>query len=169
MIDPGETMTLTPAQLAMLLEGIDWRPRAPLAARRRRLRLRQNLTRIGRYAWSRRRRRCVDSGMRFDLDEPAGHVAILHQLVRDMAPAVERPQDRPRSSGSRRSSSAPASQFGRRSERLDPDQLQLGLEDLDADIARVEERSAGDAASDRARSSRPTAQALPDICRARRC
>lgn len=29
-------------------------------------------------------------------------------------------------------------QFGRRSERLDNDQLQLGLEDLDADIARVE-------------------------------
>ena len=30
------------------------------------------------------------------------------------------------------------SQFGRRSERLDHDQLQLGLEDLDADIARAE-------------------------------
>ena len=30
------------------------------------------------------------------------------------------------------------SQFGRRSERLDQDQLQLGLEDLDADVARVE-------------------------------
>ena len=30
------------------------------------------------------------------------------------------------------------SQFGRRSERLDEDQLQLGLEDLDADIARAE-------------------------------
>lgn len=30
------------------------------------------------------------------------------------------------------------SQFGRRSERLDDDQLQLGLEDLDADIARME-------------------------------
>jgi hypothetical protein len=30
------------------------------------------------------------------------------------------------------------SQFGRRAERLDDDQLQLGFEDLDADIARVE-------------------------------
>ncbi len=29
-------------------------------------------------------------------------------------------------------------QFGRRSERLDPDQLALGLEDLGADIARAE-------------------------------
>ena len=29
-------------------------------------------------------------------------------------------------------------QFGRRSERLDDDQLQLGLENLDADLARVE-------------------------------
>ncbi|MFX4778134.1 IS66 family transposase, partial [Acinetobacter baumannii] len=32
-------------------------------------------------------------------------------------------------------------QFGRRSERLDPDQLALGLEDLDADIGRIEESS----------------------------
>ena len=30
------------------------------------------------------------------------------------------------------------SRFGRRSERLDSDQLQLGLEDLDTDIARAE-------------------------------
>ncbi|WP_245322198.1 IS66 family transposase zinc-finger binding domain-containing protein [Bradyrhizobium sp. LTSPM299] len=30
-------------------------------------------------------------------------------------------------------------QFGRRSERLDPDQLALGLEDLDGDIARAQE------------------------------
>jgi transposase len=30
------------------------------------------------------------------------------------------------------------SQFGRRAERLDDDQLQLGFEDLNADIARVE-------------------------------
>ena len=29
-------------------------------------------------------------------------------------------------------------QFGRRSERLDADQLALGLEDLDADVARAE-------------------------------
>ena len=32
------------------------------------------------------------------------------------------------------------SQFGRRAERLDGDQLQLGLEDLNADLARVEAR-----------------------------
>jgi transposase len=31
-----------------------------------------------------------------------------------------------------------ASQFGRRAEELDDDQLQLGFEDLNADIARVE-------------------------------
>jgi hypothetical protein len=31
-------------------------------------------------------------------------------------------------------------QFGRRSERLDPDQLALGLEDLDGDLARQEEK-----------------------------
>jgi len=32
-------------------------------------------------------------------------------------------------------------QFGRRSERLDPDQLALGLEDLDSDIGRAEASS----------------------------
>ena len=32
------------------------------------------------------------------------------------------------------------SQFGRRAERLDDDQLQLGLEDLNADLARTEAR-----------------------------
>jgi hypothetical protein len=32
--------------------------------------------------------------------------------------------------------------FGRRSERLDDGQLQLGLEDLDADIARPSQRAA---------------------------
>ncbi len=34
-------------------------------------------------------------------------------------------------------------QFGRRSERLDPDQLALALEDLDGDIARIQESCPG--------------------------
>ena len=47
--------------------------------------------------------------------------------------------------------------FGRRSERLDPDQLALGLEDLDADIARVDGSRAP--AARRARDCEATAQA----------
>src|SRR5258708_30117689 len=45
------------------------------------------------------------------------------------------------------------SQFGRRTERLDADQLQLGFEDLGADIARAEAtRPPGAAKSPKARS-----------------
>jgi transposase len=53
-------------------------------------------------------------------------------------------------------------QFGRRSERLDEDQLALGLEDLDADIARAQ-ASYRTVAVDRVESE-PTArrQTLPD-------
>ena len=50
-------------------------------------------------------------------------------------------------------------QFGRRSERLDPDQLALGLEDLDADIGAVEEKIEHTAP---VRSLRPHRQSLPD-------
>ena len=48
------------------------------------------------------------------------------------------------------------SQFGRRAERLDDDQLQLGFEDLGADIARVE------AALPPAAAERPTAKSQTD-------
>ena len=51
------------------------------------------------------------------------------------------------------------SQFGRRSERLDPDQLLLGLEDLDADIARVE---AASPVANTARSKSTSEPRLPD-------
>src|SRR6478735_9987446 len=46
------------------------------------------------------------------------------------------------------------SQFGRRAERLDDDQMQLGLEDLNTDLARVE-------------ASLPLPQAEADIPKAR--
>ena len=60
------------------------------------------------------------------------------------------------------------SQFGRRAERLDDDQLQLGFEDLDADIARVEARLPP-AKSQDAEGRRPIGQACRRICRARTC
>ena len=48
-------------------------------------------------------------------------------------------------------------QFGRRAERLDDDQLQLGFEDLNADIARVEARLPPGSAA-KAPSRRPQAE-----------
>lgn len=57
------------------------------------------------------------------------------------------------------------SQYGRRSERLDEDQLQLGLEDIGADIARVEARLpvAKSKASPRERLSLPDHLAREDM------
>jgi len=75
--------------------------------------------------------------MRLDLDNLPSDPALLHRLVRDMAACVEH-----RDGEIERLQSIiktlQRAQFGRRSERLDPDQLELGLEDLDADIGRVE-------------------------------
>jgi transposase len=76
--------------------------------------------------------------MRFDLDNLPSDVAQLQQLVRDMAEAVttrEGEIDRLKMLIKQ----LQRMQFGKRSERLDPDQLALALEDLGADIGRVEE------------------------------
>jgi transposase len=54
-------------------------------------------------------------------------------------------------------------QFGPRSERLDPDQLQLGLEDLDANIAHAETGHQPPAAADKTnREHRPRRLAFPE-------
>lgn len=53
------------------------------------------------------------------------------------------------------------SQFGRRAERLDDDQLQLGFEDLDADIARAEARLPLETAKPSRRSSEAERASLP--------
>ncbi|TIQ75072.1 MAG: IS66 family transposase, partial [Mesorhizobium sp.] len=64
--------------------------------------------------------------------------ALLQHLVRGMVTVVEH-----RDGEIERLKSIikqlQRSQFGRRSERLDPDQLALGLEELDGDLAREEE------------------------------
>ena len=99
--------------------------------------------------------------MRFDLENLPSDVAQLQQLVRDMAEAVttrEGEIDRLKMLIKQ----LQRMQFGKRSERLDPDQLALALEDLGADIGRVEESTplpppsppAARASSSRA-SSRP--------------
>src|SRR5205823_716670 len=64
--------------------------------------------------------------------------ALLHRLVRDIAGTIEH-----RDGEIERLKSIikqlQRAQFGRRSERLDPNQLALGLEDLDSDLARAHE------------------------------
>jgi transposase len=77
--------------------------------------------------------------MQLDLNNLPTETALLHRLVRDIAGTIGH-----RDGEIERLKSIikqlQRAQFGRRSERLDPDQLALGLEDLDGDIAREEER-----------------------------
>ena len=74
--------------------------------------------------------------MRIDLDNLPCDTALLHRLVRDMAGLVEH-RDGEISRLQQIIKQLQRAQYGRKSERLDPGQLALGLEDLDADIAEV--------------------------------
>lgn len=74
--------------------------------------------------------------MRLDLENLPRDTALLHRLVRDMAGLVEHRDDEI-SRLQQIIKQLQRTQYGRRSERLDPDQLALGLEDLDADIAQI--------------------------------
>lgn len=74
--------------------------------------------------------------MRLDLDNLPHDPALLHRLVRDMAAQAEHRDDeieRLRQIIKQ----LQRAQYGRRSERLDPGQLALALEELDADIAGI--------------------------------
>ena len=83
--------------------------------------------------------------VRIDLATLPSDVDTLHQLVRDLATQMAGDQTklaRAQSEVERLRliiQRLQRSQFGRRSERIEGDQLALGLEDLDADIARAEE------------------------------
>jgi transposase len=101
--------------------------------------------------------------MRLDLANLPSDIDLLHHLVRDMAAVVETRDDEIERL-QRLIKQLQRTQFGRRSERLDLDQLALGLEDLDADIARTKAHHVVPSANDpepdsRAASRRPT---LPD-------
>jgi len=95
--------------------------------------------------------------MRLDLENLPSDIDLLHRLVRDMASVVETRDDAIERL-QRIIKALRRGQFGRRSERLDPDQLALGLEDLDADLARMESRQSPPAAKDEetAPGGRPT-------------
>jgi transposase len=81
--------------------------------------------------------------MRLDIDDLPSDPALLHQLVRDMAAILET-RDGEIDRLQQIIRQLQRAQFGRRSERLDPDQLALALEDLEGDIARVHESRSGD-------------------------
>ena len=75
--------------------------------------------------------------MRLDLENLPSDIGLLHRLVCDMAVVVETRDDEIERL-QRIIKQLQRARFGRQSERLDPDQLALGFEDLDADIARAE-------------------------------
>jgi transposase len=82
--------------------------------------------------------------MRLDLDNLPADTSLLQQLVRDLADVVERQTTELAELEQLRLllRQMKRAMFGRRSERLDPDQMQLALEDIEADIARAEEKIA---------------------------
>jgi transposase len=82
--------------------------------------------------------------MRFDLDQLPADVAVLHRLVRDMAAIVEH-RDGEIERLRLIISKLQRAQFGRRSERLDPDQFALALDDLNTDLAAAASGNSGTA------------------------
>ena len=96
--------------------------------------------------------------MRIDLDNLPSDTVQLHRLVRDMATAVEH-RDGEIERLQTIIKQLQRAQFGRRSERLDPDQLALGLEDLDSDVGRV---AASQPAIVGEISARPKRKPLPE-------
>ena len=77
--------------------------------------------------------------MRIDLDDLPTDPELLQRLVRDLVADKER-RDGEIDKLRLIIKQLQRHQFGRRSEKLDPGQLALGFEDLDADIGRVEEK-----------------------------
>lgn len=77
--------------------------------------------------------------MQLDLANLPSEPKLLQRLVRNIAAAIAHRDieiERPKSIIKQ----LQRMQFGRSSERIDRDQLALGLEDLDSDIGRVEEQ-----------------------------
>ena len=97
--------------------------------------------------------------MRFDLENLPSDTALLHRLVREMADVVES-RDGEIERLQIIIKKLQRAQFGRRSERLDADQLALAFEDLDVDIARIRESRPGIATEAADTPSRR--QPLPD-------
>ena len=96
--------------------------------------------------------------MQFDLNDLPSDTALLHDLVRDMASAVEQRDDEIERL-QLIIKQLQRARFGRRSERIDADQLALGLEDVETDIARAEAKAEPPAKTKKKKKERVGAQA----------
>jgi transposase len=97
--------------------------------------------------------------MRLDLDNLPSDMVLLHGLLRDMAAVVEHRDDEIERLQTI-IKQLQRTQFGRRSERLDPDQLALALEDLDSNIGRAE--TSGPKGTVEIADKQPRRKPLPD-------
>lgn len=99
--------------------------------------------------------------MQLDLENLPSDTALLHRLVRDIASVIAH-----RNSEIQRLQAIikqlQRAQFGRRSERLDADQLALGLEDLDIDLSAVEADQTSVEESASTQKLQPKRKPLPD-------
>ncbi|WP_426441186.1 IS66 family transposase [Bradyrhizobium genosp. P] len=99
--------------------------------------------------------------MQLDLENLPSDTALLHRLVRDIASVIAH-----RNGEIQRLQAIikqlQRAQFGRRSERLDADQLALGLEDLDIDLSAVEADQAAVETSAPMQKLQPKRKPLPD-------
>ena len=104
--------------------------------------------------------------MDIDLVALPDDTATLHRMIGELATALDSERAEARAEIERLQQIVKVLQrdrFGRRSERLDDDQLRLGLEDLDADIASVEAKApAVVAAASETAPSRSDRVCLPD-------
>ena len=104
--------------------------------------------------------------MQLDLNDLPTDTALLHRLVRDMASVVEQ-RDSEIDRLELIIKQLQRAQFGRRSERIDADQLALGLEDVETDKARAEAAQKPRARlGDRKPRRKPLPDHLPrvDVC-----
>lgn len=99
--------------------------------------------------------------MRLNLDDLPRDTALLHQLVRDLI-AEKDQRDSEIDKLRLIIKQLQRGQFGRRSERLDADQLHLGLEELDADIARAESRQVGPPGTKAEQADKPGRLSFPE-------
>src|SRR5262249_58844999 len=96
--------------------------------------------------------------MQLDLNNLPSDTVLLHHLVRDMASLVER-RDGEIDRLQLIIKQLQRARFGRRSERIDADQLALGLEDVETDVARAE---AAQKPRVRSGDGKPGRKPLPD-------
>ena len=96
--------------------------------------------------------------MQLDLDNLPSDTTLLHRLVRDMAAVVER-RDGEIERLQLIIRQLQRAQYGRRSERLDADQLALGLEDVESDLAHAEAQPKPEA---KPKDAKPRRKPLPN-------